>query len=65
MSQNLKNFAKFQKLQLDNLIDFEKLLENACLLAKIGAYTAENERNYPTGPLPSYMYPTPAPETDR
>ena len=24
MSQNLQNFAKFQKFQLDNLVDFEK-----------------------------------------
>ena len=24
MSQNLQNFAKFQKIQLDNLVDFEK-----------------------------------------
>ena len=24
MSQNLQNLAKFQKIQLDNLVDFEK-----------------------------------------
>ena len=25
MSQNLQNFVKFQKFQLENLVDFEKL----------------------------------------
>ena len=55
------NFAKFQKFQLNNLVDLKKMLQNAYLLAKIGADTAENERNfpenlpkignYPTGPL--------------
>ena len=66
MLQNLQNFANFQKLQLENLLDFEKkkrfwkMLQNAYSLAKIGADTAENERNfaenlpkignYPTGP---------------
>merc|ERR1719364_325634 len=33
----LQNFVKFQKFQLDNLVDFEKMLPNAYLLAKIGA----------------------------
>ena len=46
MLQNLQNFAKFQKCQLDNLVDFEKMLKNAYLLAKIGADTAEDERNF-------------------
>ena len=59
MSQNLQNFAKFQKFQFDNLVDFEKVLQNAYFLAKIGADTAENEQhfaeilpkigNYPSG----------------
>ena len=43
MSQILQNFAKFQKFQLDNLVDFE---QNAYLLAKIGADTAENEEHF-------------------
>ena len=49
IQQNVANvaaniFAKFQKCQLDCLVDFEKILQNACSLAKIGADTAENER---------------------
>ena len=62
MSQNLQNFAKFQNFQFDNLVDFEKMLQNAYLLAKIGADTTENERifaeilpkigNEPAGPTP-------------
>ena len=59
MLQNLQNFAKFQKFQLDNLVDFEKCCKTHILiLAKIGAGTAENEQyfaeilpktgNYPT-----------------
>ena len=43
MLQNLQNVAKFQKNQLDNLVDFEKMLQNAYFLAKIGADTAEND----------------------
>ena len=63
MLQNLQNFAIFQKLQLDNLVDFEKCCKTRILyyfLAKIGADTAENKQhfteilpktgNYPTGP---------------
>ena len=47
MLQNLQNVAKFQKFQLDNLVDFEKMLKNASFLAKIGADTAEIYRNLP------------------
>ena len=60
--QNLQNFVKFQKFQFENLVDFEKMLQNAYLLAKIGADTADNERTLAehfqklattlTGPLP-------------
>ena len=64
MSYNLQKIAKIEKNQLrvDNLVDtgFCKMLQNAYLLAKIGADTAENEQhfaetlpkigNYPTGP---------------
>ena len=37
-------FANFLKIQLDKL-EISKVLKNAYLLAKIGADTAENERN--------------------
>ena len=46
MSQNLQNVAKFQKFQLENLEDFEKMLQNAYFVAKLGADTAENEQHY-------------------
>ena len=50
MSQKLQNFAKFQKFQLDNLVDFEKCCEthilNYYFLAKIGPDTAENEQHF-------------------
>ena len=41
-------FAKFQKFQLDNLVDFEKCCKTRIyyLLAKIGADTAENEHHF-------------------
>ena len=47
MSQNLQDFAKFQKFQLDTSGRVWKMLQNAHLLAKIGADTAENERILP------------------
>ena len=34
MSQNLQNFAKFQKCQLDNLVDFEKCCKARIFLQK-------------------------------
>ena len=34
MSQNLQNFAKFQKFQLDNLVDFEKCCKTHIFLQK-------------------------------
>ena len=34
MSQNLKNFAKFQEFQLDNLVDFEKCCKTHIFLQK-------------------------------
>ena len=46
MSQNLQNFARFQKFQLGNLVDFWKMLQNAYFLANIGADTAENEHHF-------------------
>ena len=49
MSQNLQTFVKFQKFQLENLVDlisFWKMLQNAYFLAKIGADTAENEQHF-------------------
>ena len=45
MSQNLQNFVKFQKFQLENLVDFEKCCKTTYFLAKIGADTAENEQH--------------------
>ena len=46
MSQNLQNFVKFQKFQLENLVDFEKCCKTHIFLAKIGADTAENEQHF-------------------
>ena len=46
MLQTLQKFARFQTFQLENMVDFEKILKNAYLLAKIGADTAENELNF-------------------
>ena len=49
MLQNLQNFAKFQKLQLDNLVDFEKCWKTRILnyfLANIASETAENEQHF-------------------
>ena len=34
MSQNLQNFAKFQKFQLENLVDFEKCCKTHIFLQK-------------------------------
>ena len=34
MSQNLQNFVKFQKSQLDNLVDFEKCCKTRIFLQK-------------------------------
>ena len=34
MSQNLQNFAKFQKIQLDNLVDFEKCCKTRIYLQR-------------------------------
>ena len=34
MSQNLQNFVKFQKIQLDNLVDFEKCCKTRIFLQK-------------------------------
>jgi len=35
MSQNLQNFTKFQKFQLDNLVDFEKCCKTHIFLQKL------------------------------
>ena len=34
MSQNLQNFVKFQKFQLENLVDFEKCCKTHIFLQK-------------------------------
>ena len=44
----MQHFAKFKKIQLDNLVDFEKCCKTRILnyfLAKIGADTAENDQH--------------------
>ena len=46
MSHNYQNFAKFQKFQLENLVDFEKRCKTHIFLQKIGADTAENEQHF-------------------
>ena len=46
MSQKLENFVKFQKFQLENLVDFEKCCKTRIFLQKIGADTAENEQHF-------------------
>ena len=54
MSQNLQNLARFQKFQLENLVDFEKCCKTHIFLQKsdvrekkkIGAGTAENEQHF-------------------
>ena len=49
MLQNLQNFAKFQNVPLEILVDFEKCCKTRILnyfLAKIGADTAENEQHF-------------------
>jgi len=48
MSQNLQNFAKFQKNQLDNLVDFEKCCKTRIYLqrsAPIQPKTSEFAKN--------------------
>ena len=59
MLQNLQNFAKFQKFQLDNLVDFEKCCKTRIFLLKsvpIQPKTSNICRNlpktsnYPTSP---------------
>ena len=45
MLQKLQNTAIFQKLQLDNLVDFENAAKRI-FSCKIGADTAENEQHF-------------------
>ena len=64
MLQNLQNFTKFQKVQLDNLVDFEKCMKTRIYLqrsAPIQRKTSEilpkicqKIGNYPTGPEGSW-----------
>ena len=46
MSQNLQNVVKSKKIQLENLVDFEKYCKTHTFLQKIGADTAENEQHF-------------------
>ena len=54
MSQNLQNFAKFQKFQIDNLLDFEKCCKTRIYTPPLGgqktqAYCLAPQRNLLTG----------------
>ena len=61
MLQNLQNFAKFQKFQLDNLVDFEKCCKTHIFFAKIGADTAEHERKFAKCFSKNWQLPEPTP----
>ena len=53
MSQNLQNFVKFQKFQLENLVDFEKCCKTHILLQK-----SEPIQPKTSNILPKYCQPT-------
>ena len=58
MSQNLQNFAKFQKFQLDNLVDFEKCCKTRIYLQRsvpIQPKTSEKLPNIWPLPYPSAL----------
>ena len=55
MSQNLQNFAKFQKCQLDNLVDFEK-----CCKAHIFLQKSEPIQPKTSSILPKFCQTTPS-----
>ena len=57
MSQNLKNFAKFQKLQLDNLIDFEKCCKTHIYLQKSVPIQPKTSNNLPKKVATSWQNP--------
>ena len=47
MSQNLQNFAKFQKCQLDNLVDFEKCCKTRIDLQRSATIQPKTSENLP------------------
>ena len=47
MSQNLQKFAKFQKIQLDNLVDFEKCCKTYIFLQKSVPIQPKTSENLP------------------
>ena len=53
MSQNLENFVKFQKFQLENLVDFEKCCKTHILLQK-----SEPIQPKTSNILPKFCQPT-------
>ena len=53
MSQNLQNFAKFQKIQLENLVDFEKCCKTHIYLQK-----SEPIQPKTSNILPKFCQPT-------
>ena len=53
MSQNLQNIAKFQKFQLENLVDFEKCCKTHILLQK-----SEPIQPKTSNILPKFCQPT-------
>ena len=46
MSQDLQNFAKFQKIQLDNLVDFEKCSKTRIFSCKDRRRYSRNRANF-------------------
>ena len=53
MSQNLQNFVKFQKFQLENLVDFEKCCKTHIFLQK-----SEPIQPKTSNILPKFCQPT-------
>ena len=53
MLQNLQNFVKFQKIQLDNLVDFEK-----CCKTRIFLQKSEPIQPKTSNILPKFCQPT-------
>ena len=53
MSQNLQNFVKFQKFQLENLVDFEKCCKTHIFLQK-----SEPIQPKTSNILPKFCHPT-------
>ena len=53
MSQNLQNFVKFQKFQLENLVDFEKCCKTHIFLQKSAPIQPKTSNI-----LPNFCQPT-------